>query len=101
MLKINGVWNEMNLTAKSKDNPEKTIIKNDLFEDLSGEAKYLIHIIFTTPNEIIRLAPKRFHGKKLSKNTIRYYLKNRKFETRHINSILWEIKQFTRELTTI
>lgn len=47
----------------SNDNPEKTMTKQDLFEKLSIEARFVLYAIFNTPGELSTLLFDRKNSK--------------------------------------
>ena len=82
-------------TLPDKLNQEQVIIKKDLIEKLSKDAKYIVNLLLLGPNE------ERFKNEKYSsysKLKIRLHLLQIGWESRQINMAYMELKEFVMAL---
>lgn len=77
--------------------PEKLLIKKQLFNNLSGEAKEVIQLIFNSPSEILDLikTPKQ---KRITKVKIRKYLSRSWHSTFITDLTIKELEEWVKQL---
>jgi hypothetical protein len=92
----------------SQHNPEKELIKKDLIQNLSAEAKDVISLIFKSPIEVLKdLMPSKYTGEtsetgvKYSKEKIRYRLISNGWKAKKVDRAFQEIRSLVRELETV
>ena len=84
----------------SKSNQEKRFLKKELVENLSVEAKDIIHLIFNSPREIIEmLETKTYEG--ISKRKVKKMLRKNGWSKLQIQKSFLELRQFVTELERI
>jgi hypothetical protein len=84
----------------SKSNQEKRFLKKELVENLSIEAKDIIHLIFNSPSEILAmLETKTYDG--ISKRKIKKMLRGNGWSKLQIQKTFFELNQFITELERI
>ena len=78
-----------------QDTAEKKIITNNLFNNLTVEAKFVLYVIFQTPGELSEL----LFSSRPTKKTIYKYLKLMGWESPIIRRTVQELRRFTEEIT--
>jgi len=110
------------ITLVSNNDPEKTAILNQMFDNLIVEAKFTLYAIFNTPGELssllfgdrksrsattdikienINSIPKRITRMKLNEKHIYYYLKTLGWKSYDINRTIKHLKEFSNELSKL
>ena len=77
------------------DSAEQKIITNNLFNNLTAEARFVLYVIFHTPGELSQL----LFANRPTKKTIYKYLKLMGWEMPAIRRTVQELRRFTREIT--
>lgn len=88
------------ITLPSDSNQEKSLIKKDLAEKLSEEAKEVIALILNSPVEILETFMTEKY-KKISKEKIKEHLVINGWHQRKVDKTFSEIKTFVTDLDCI
>jgi len=75
---------------------ERKIIANNLFNNLTVEAKFVLYAIFNTPGELSEI----LFSARPTKKTVYKYLKLMGWKIPVIQRTVQELRQFTKEITT-
>ena len=78
-----------------QETAERKIITNNLFNNLTVEAKFVLYAIFQTPGELSQL----LFANRPTKKTIYKYLKLMGWKTPIIRRTVQELRWFTEEIT--
>jgi hypothetical protein len=80
---------EYGVLLKDEIDVEKVVIQKDLYMKLSNEAKYVVNLIYTCPQEVLTL------GDRITRRTILQFLKQKQgWSTRVINRVCKELKVY-------
>jgi len=91
---LNPIILEQTLNPK----PEKEIIRNEMFQSLSRECKFVLYLIFHAPIEIAELFMSEYEGKAASLTKMRYVLNGLfKWRWNTIQATFSELKTFVGE----
>jgi len=85
-------WND----TPKQGNIEKEIIKKDLFEKLSNEAKEVLNIVYNSPAELLEFAITPARHMWSSKGVKKYFKKT--IGTKKAKQALPEVKHFLKEI---
>lgn len=81
----------------SEDNPERTIIKKDLFEKLSKESKEIVETVLNAPKEVDDVLRTEKYGL-FSKNLIKQFFLRKGWRKEKISKAFKELKTYTENL---
>jgi len=77
------------------DTKEQKIMANNLLNNLTAEAKFVLYVIFNTPGELSEM----LFANRPTKKTIYKYLKLMGWKTPIIRRTVQELRWFTKEIT--
>lgn len=87
-------------TLVGANDPEREMIKKDLFQCLSHDAKEIVALILNGPNEIFEsFFTSKYHC--VSKDLIRKHLKRKGWSYKKIMAGFAEIRDFTKEIDEV
>lgn len=103
-----GDYKEYHPILPSDNNQERELIKKDLIQNLSKEAKDIIALLFKSPAEVLKdLMPAKYKGtsceagEKFSKEQIKKKLISEGWQTKKINNTFLELQLLVRELEMV
>jgi len=91
---------QADLKSLSASSPESNLMKRDLVNHLTSEAKEVVSLILNGPSEVIE-SFKTLKYDCISKTKIAEYLTKIGWKTRKIDRVFREIKQFSKEISEI
>lgn len=92
-LTIEEAYNEL----QSRQTQEEEMIRKELLSNLSGEAKFIVRLVLSSPLEVLEaLSPPNY--KRPTRNSLRRHLAALGFTNKTIDFAFDELKAYTKEL---
>jgi|WetSurSiteA1Bulk_404760.scaffolds.fasta_scaffold23949_5 hypothetical protein len=88
------------MTLPSKSNPEKDMIKKQIYDLLSNEAKEIIDVVINSPNEILSTLTKPVYNN-IGKRSIKKFLRTKGWKWRVIDKAINELENYVEEINGV